>query len=298
MQRIATVAYADIFEYPLNQEEIYRWWIGDSKTATKRLNSESPYIDAAQGYFFLKGRHDTIRRRLMRAKYSGLKWQQAHDLIAPLRSIASIELVGISGGLSMYNADLEDDIDLFIICSSGTAWVTRLLATFFFDIASRRRRPKSQRVADQVCLNMFVSLDALTLPESERDLYAAHEVLQMTPVFARKRVYESFLMKNRWVKKYLPNAWSWSAKRRPMYDIGSDIDVVRPLLLPFLRCIEPLLRAVQIWYMRARITREVISRSVIRFHPHDARTRVRREFHIRGQQLDIPLDKVFWQLLK
>jgi len=54
---------------------------------------------------------------------------------------------------------------------------------------------------------MFVSEPAL--PESERDLFSAHEVLQMEPVFDRGNTYKKFLLANKWVKTFLPNAWRY-----------------------------------------------------------------------------------------
>ena len=61
-----------------------------------------------------------------------------------------------------------------------------------------------------------------------------------------------------------------------------------------LRIIEPIARFVQLRYMRKRRTNEVISGSIIRFHPADARVWVRDALAKRLARHNIPLDKVFY----
>ena len=56
---------------------------------------------------------------------------------------------------------------------------------------------------------MFVTERGMSVPQNERDLFSAHEVLQMEPVFVRKNIYKKFLQANSWVKAYLPNAWRY-----------------------------------------------------------------------------------------
>ncbi len=108
----------------------------------------------------------------------------------------------------MDNVDRKDDIDLFIITKRNRLWTTRLFATIVVDLLGIRRKPGETDVRNKICLNMFMSEDALSIPKQEQDLFAAHEVLQMKPLWEREGIYKKFLMKNKWVSKFLPNAWN------------------------------------------------------------------------------------------
>ena len=86
----------------------------------------------------------------------------------------------------MDNADKQDDIDFFIITAKGTMWTTRLCSAFLLSAAGLRRTPNQKQVANKICLNMFMQEGDLSLPASERDLFSAHEVLQMVPLWERE----------------------------------------------------------------------------------------------------------------
>lgn len=57
--------------------------------------------------------------------------------------------------------------------------------------------------------------------------------------------------------------------------------------------LEPLARSVQLWYMKNKRTREVITDTTLRFHPKDARVWVKKKLSGRLTRYNIPLDKVF-----
>jgi hypothetical protein len=189
----------------------------------------------------------------------------------------------------MDNAKKEDDIDLFFIVRRGTLWVTRLIVTIVSEWHGIRRHPGEEEVADKVCLNMFMTEDALLLPEAEQDLFAAHEVLQMTPLWSRGGVYRSFLRANAWVKSYLPHAWKVREKQHEVHTDENHAGVVA-----WYRMAEPLLRFMQRRYMERHRTTEVVTDTVLRFHPRDARRWIRKKLATRLEKFDIPLDSIFF----
>lgn len=193
---LATVAYADIFDYPLTQEELTRWMIFGGGPPKQKKE-----------YYFLSGRDHLVAVRQKRAAWQREKWAIARSAANILSKIPTVRLVGVTGGLAMNNAKKEDDIDLFIVTSEGWLWTSRLLATILMDFFGLRRRPNEMSVANKICLNMFTS--ELAALKSERDLFSAHEVLQMEPIFDRKNTYKKFLQANRWASKFLPNAWRY-----------------------------------------------------------------------------------------
>ena len=140
---------------------------------------------------------------------------------------------------------------------------------------------------------MFMSEDALSLIKNEHDLFAAHEVLQMQPLWERGGTYKKFLMANRWVGKFLPNAWKFriqnvepNAQKRTSSFVAIMAWLVSLFELPA--------RELQLWYMRKRRTTEVIAPGVLRFHPADARVWIKKALATRLRKFNIPLDKIFY----
>lgn len=283
----ATVAYGDIFDYPLTREELSRWSISGVSSVS------SVGIEEKKGFFVLRGRARIIALRKQRAHIAQAKWKRIAVIAWVFRLIPTVTLVGVTGGLAMNNARIGDDIDLFLVTRSGTLWVTRMMVTLLAESLRLRRRPNDQSVKDKICLNMFVSEDSLALPLGERDLFSAHEVLQMVPLWERGGVYSKFLAANRWVKDYLPNAWKEKASvSRITYHVSRNW--IEDLVIWILGFAELPCKAIQLRYMKKRRTNEVIRSGMIRFHPRDARVWVRKKFGARLKRWNIPLDKFFF----
>lgn len=278
---MATVAYADIFEYPLTTSEIRYWFI--KKKAVFFPISNIEHIDE---YFFLRGKKSLVLQRKKRQEASIKKWTIAKNIGKWLRYVPSVQLVGVTGGLAMNNADSCDDIDLFFITKKDTVWTTRLFCTLIVDFLGIRRKPGNTSVANKVCLNMFMSEDTLRIPKKEQDLFSAHEVLQMVPLWERNDMYAIFLKNNNWVKSFLPNAWQQKKPvKKTFFTIHYSLFTI----------VEPLMKIMQLWYMKHHRTTEVISDSVLRFHPRDARVWVKEALGKRLKSLNVPLDKIFYR---
>lgn len=283
-------AYADIFEYPLTEEEL-RTWLPFVNNFKRPLPAVYPELVEGQG--------EALKTRVKRAAWSKEKWERAKRVVAFLRFIPTVQLAGVTGGLAMNNAKKEDDIDLFFIASCGTVWITRLLVTCAVECLGIRRKPGEKDVRNKICLNMFVADDALSLPKNERDFFAAHEVLQMVPLWERGAIYKKFLLANRWAKKFLPNAWEEKSQiSNPNVQQGKRFSKnplsMLVIVIWSLRFIEPFFRNVQLWYMRRRRSTETVTDTVIRFHPADARLWIKKAFAKRLAKRNVPLDKIFY----
>lgn len=287
----ATVCYADIFDYPLTEDDLYFRCI--KKIPGKNLRSKPiPGITKTNYLLHLKGRKEIIVTYEKRHAFSKKKWEIARTIANRLQIIPTIFLVGVTGGLAVNNADRNDDIDLFFITARGTVWITRLIVTVWVSVFAKRRKPQETRVADSICLNMFIGDDAMQLPDSEKDLFSAHEVLQMEPVWSRRDTYRRFLQANVWVKDFLPVAWSIKQTGRNQHPKISHwwTRVARKVL----RIFEWPAKFMQLWYMSQRRTNEIITDSVLRFHPKDARVWIRKSLEKRLNKRNIPLDKIFY----
>ena len=173
----------------------------------------------------------------------------------------------------MDNAKGDDDIDVCVITSSGTIWISRLLTVFILELFGIRRRPSDTKVAGKVCANMFLDENHLGLPVKERDLFAAHEVLQMKPLAWRGDTYKKFLKENEWVERFLPNAFKLNLSHK--IKVQSSVS---NFIVSLLRCFELPAKALQLKYMQKRRSGEVIRDGYVRFHPQDARGWVMKKY--------------------
>jgi hypothetical protein len=201
---LQTLAYADIFDYPLKEEEIKKFLIGQVVTKNQIWPQLSQVVQK-NGFFFLKGREKIVNLRRKRQKWSQEKIKKAQNVSHWLKLIPTIKMVALTGALAMENAEKEDDIDFLIITAKKRLWLTRLLTVFLVELVAKRRHPYDQVVKDKICLNMFLDEEHLTVPSRERDLFTAHEISQLKPLWDRNETYSKLIQKNLWVKDFLPN---------------------------------------------------------------------------------------------
>jgi len=291
-----TLIYADIFDYPLTKDEIWQKLIkikiknDKLKSAIRSLShaklKDLKLIKYINGYYFLQGKKEIVTLRQRRKRWSEKKLKIVKKIVPLLRLIPSIKLIGITGAMAINNAKEDDDIDLFIVSSRDLLWTTRLLATLLLQIIGRRRQPGEIHIKDRVCLNMFVTENHLSVPPNERDLFTAHEVTQMKPIYYTNQTYQKFLRANQWVRKYLPNAIGIKnalktprmVARRQLRSCGRDSSEVEKSGMPVFHSLEKISKYFQLWYMKKRRTTEVIADGIIRFHPQDARKWVLKKY--------------------
>jgi hypothetical protein len=290
---LKTLAYADIFDYPLTLREVHKFLIFNRLSEFKfvqatlfRMSAAKKRIrtDRTGRFYFLSGRKALIDLRNKRERFSQKKLRIARRTASLLKFIPTIKLVGVTGRLAMKNSDDDDDIDLLIISSKGNLWLTRFLVTILLELTGRRRRPEEKRAKDKVCLNMFLSEEGLAVPKNERDLYSAHEVVQMKPLWEKDNTYQKFLKANQWARKYLPDAIPVG-----MSNLKSQISNRRKIFTFYflLFTFEHLAKRVQLWYMQRRRTTEVVTDAYVRFHPRSARDWVLLAYQRRLQKLGL-----------
>ena len=214
---LSTLAYADIFDYPLRENEIYRFLISNFQfpiakqqaplisNFQKKLSALSGVISKKNGFYCLRGREKIISIRKKREGWSKEKLKIAKRVAGWLKLIPSIKMVAVTGALAMMNSDKKDDIDLLIITSKNRLWLTRFLTVILVELIAKRRHPADKEVKDKICLNMFLDEGHLKVPEKEQDLFSAHEVCQLKVLWDKNGIYQKFLKENQWVKQFLAN---------------------------------------------------------------------------------------------
>jgi predicted nucleotidyltransferase len=286
---VNTLQYHGLFEYPLERDEIWKYLIfklpitnyqfsikhsisNDQFTNELKKLRENKRVGYKRGYYFLTGKEKTVGLRLKREKFSKKKIKIAKKVAKILGKTPWVKMIGISGALAMNNCDEDDDIDLMVITAENKLWTTRFLCVVILELLGVRRRPSDRGFRDKVCLNMLIDETALELGrekpasakgfgEARRNLYTAHEIAQMKMIFDRDNTYKRFLIANKWVRKYLPNAIKTKNLIRQLADKSQKN---RRACCDF---IENFIYQLQRKYMSAKITNEQIGKHFAFFHP-------------------------------
>ncbi len=250
-----SVKYHDIFNYPLDKTQLKKWVVGKN-TPIPRSKFK---VESSDGFYFIKGRKKIIQERLKNQKYSKSKLKIAEKASKVLKKIPTIKFVGITGSLAMKNASKDSDIDLMVIAQTGRLWTTRIvvyLITWLLGI--QRRVPTDKFQKDKLCFNMWLDESNLIWNKEDRNLYTAHEIAQIVPLFNKDKTYETFLHQNNWILDFWPN----SVK---VVNSNSKTRTSRTML----NLIEKVSYLLQYFYMKNKISREVITPTRALFHPQD-----------------------------
>lgn len=283
-----TLIYSDLFHFPLTDKEIYQYLIWEEKEKPpmfeKVQNTLSKLnLKARNGYYYLLSQ-EIVAQRLNKASLSQKKKQIAQNIGKMLSKIPTIKFIGLSGNLAMDNAEEKDDIDLFIITQKNTLWLSRFFLTLVLDIKKLRRKPNEQKWQDKICLNMQIDESKIILPKEERNLYTAHEIVQLVPLVNKNQTYEKFLTANKWFLKFLPNSplslkisASIFPNNKPQFLI-----LLQNLFLPLFNF---LFFVPQLIYQKRRQTKEIVKLHYLRFHPQDNSSLILRKFNRNFSQI-------------
>ncbi|MGQ9491607.1 MAG: hypothetical protein ACUVR4_11995 [Anaerolineae bacterium] len=196
-----TVAYSDIFQYPLRAEEIHRYLIrwrtslDEVYTALASSNLRPHRLAQVGDYYTLRGREAIVETRRRRASTSLVLWQRAIFWGRRMASLPFVRMVAVTGALLVDNSEAGDDLDYLIVTEPGRLWLCRALVIGLVRLAARQ--------GDIICPNYFISERALKV--KEHSLYTAREMAQIVPLFGYT-LYRRMRELNPWVEEWLPNA--------------------------------------------------------------------------------------------
>jgi len=197
---VQTVAYADVFDYPLTADEIQRYLIGvtASRGMVRGLLSNSPPKPLVRSgrYFTLAGREASVETRKLRSAEAVDYWRRAVHYGRRMSHLPFVRMVAVTGALAMDN-NADGDIDYLVITEPGRLWLCRAMIVAQVKLAAMR--------GTELCPNYFLSERAMVL--EERNLFTAHEVTQMVPLTGMA-TYQHLRSLNRWTDEHLPNAGS------------------------------------------------------------------------------------------
>lgn len=284
---IQALLYSDVFDFPLTKAELWRYFLGAQAISPsdfeKALTQVKSQLVEKNDYYCLPGREEVITRRKTQQKEVAKKVKRAIDAAQKLSYIPSILFIGVSGSLAVGNVTKKDDIDLFIIVKKNTLFVTRLWILLLLTVLGLRRKRTSQHVADKVCVNLLIDTHSLHWTADKQNVYVAHEIAQIHPLFDRSGMYEKFLFANRWITEYLPNSLeslpnvsgrSWQRDQKFLQKVSALFELSLFALIS---------KKIQISLIRRHQTIETVAAHVLAFHPNDYGPAVLQRFKEKNQ---------------
>lgn len=209
---IRTLAWFDLFSYPLTAQEVYQYlWEPPTNVTFEHVLAaleEGDQIETAQGFYFLPGRSDTVRQRQLGVQEVHKKLKIAARACKRIRWIPFVRAVFVCNTVAASTASKESDIDVFVVIRQGRMWLTRLFLTGILSLFRMRRH--GECVANKICLSFFVTDDALNLSSirwGSPDIYLAYWLSQLIPVFDPDDVLQTIHHKNVWIRSHLPHAF-------------------------------------------------------------------------------------------
>jgi radical SAM superfamily enzyme YgiQ (UPF0313 family) len=197
---VSTVAYRDVFGFPVTPREVHRYLHGvscdyggvcdalDAMLAAGRLIGDERYVA-------LVGRDHLFDQRREREAIAATLWPMALAYGRLIATVPTVTMIGVTGSLTCRNTVAGCDIDFMVVTEPGTLWRTRALLA----VAALM----DGYIWNRLCVNYFVSERSLEL--EDKNLYVAQELAQMTPIFGLD-TYTRLRAANTWADAYLPNA--------------------------------------------------------------------------------------------
>jgi len=197
---LATLAYFNMFDYPLKKREIFIF-LGHTderhefEKALNMLVNESAVFVVGE-FYSLSNNFSLSERRIKGNERAVEMLKKANRAATIISRFPYVRGVAVSGSLSKNFADETADVDFFIIAAANRLWIARTFLhafkklTFLFNMQHF------------FCMNYFIDESE---PEIiEKNIYTAIEIATLLPLRGSP-VFEKFYAANSWTKKFLPN---------------------------------------------------------------------------------------------
>lgn len=282
---VRTVAWFSLFDYPLTGFEIWCWLYAPGQKFTlsdvEKVLAESSWLPGrvcqSDGFFVLGGRNpkDFIKLRQTKFLDAARKFKKLRQAAKFFSLFPFVRAVFACNNLSWHNTTPESDIDLFIVVSPGTIWLSRFLLVTPFRLLGRR--PKQTKI-DPFCFSFFTTQNNLFLEKlllSESDPYMYYWLASLVPIFDRGEIQNQLMQKNKWAVDFLPNSFFETTGAEEIGFVSFN----------FLKFFEKAVKRLQEKLLPLSIktaanldSRVIVSDVMLKFHLNDRRAHFREEW--------------------
>jgi predicted nucleotidyltransferase len=289
-----TIRYYDLFNQPVTAVQIWRSLIVESFQSHLRWAGRHVYslksiqaslismrvakrIESKWGYFFLKGKAGNVTERMHRLHEAQDKWKLTQRLIKFVSIAPFVKGIAMAGSLAEGNTRADSDLDVLVIATRGRIWTARLILIMLAQLTGHRRKHWDDRAPDKLCLNHYITDNALAVNKQIRNLYTAISYRHLIPIYGQAAFEEFYQANVSWQKKYLmypepPHIQSSFIVHTPYFGRVFK-KIIEAILL------EPVGNAVERWAEKiqrssiarhtlpGQVGRVVLSNTELAFHP-------------------------------
>lgn len=303
---IRTMAYFDVFDFPLTTMEIWRWLYlpdVDAPVPFSEVDAalhESVYvrsrIEFICGYWCVRGRESIIGTRQSHYRVSLQHVQKARRFARLFSYLPFVRMMAVCNKLGYWNNAPKSDIDLFFLVARGRLWVTRLFITLCAQLFGVRRH--GSNIVNRFCLSFYTTTDRLSIADIAKrpyDPYLTYWTTHLFPLFGMDW-HAKWYAANSWIRRFLPNTF-------PTTPISSSASFSRVAKIQ--RVLEKLMdstvgntleswsRSLQIRHIKSHLgsrvwedsTDVIADDSMLKFHETDKRDLFRQQFEVRCKNI-------------
>lgn len=299
----AAVAGADLFSFPLTEEELWTRLLAYQGTARSFLQMltaveehlRSGRIERTDGCVHLPGRSSIVALRHERYLIAERKFSRALWFARICAACPFVRAIAVTNTLAAAHPSAKSDIDFFVVAAQGWLWSARFctvgLAALF-----RLRHGERRAGDDPVCMSYFVSdhslsLEPTALPPREGvpDIHLAQWAQEFCFLYDSGGVQERYARENGWIRELYPNAIIGTRSPRRTTQLFRGVRVAKKIseciVLLTGSILERFLRALQIRMLPDSVTaianadtRVILNDGMLKFHTNDRRGERRTEF--------------------
>jgi hypothetical protein len=190
---LSTVAYSDIFDYPLTSVEVHRYLFGieagypEVESVLQNGALVPQRLVEREGYFALAGREHIVDIRRQREERARDLWRRASRYGNLIARIPFVRMVAVTGELAVNNVRDTSDVDYFIVTEPGRLWLVRAMVIAIVKAAGR--------TGITICPNYLITENALEV--SQQNLYTAREMIS-DPHYIARGMIERVISQQGW----------------------------------------------------------------------------------------------------
>lgn len=197
---LKTLLYYDIFNYPLNTDEVFRFLGTNSVTQGDVATALTTMAQQKQVYrhgdlFSVQENNDLFQRRVRGNQVAARHIDIARRKARLIAGFPFVRGVLASGSLSKGYMDERSDIDFFIITAPGRLWIARMLLVMY-------KRIFLFNSHKFFCVNYFVDTNHLEI--EEKNIFTATELATALPLYGAS-LYSQLIGHNSWLREFFPN---------------------------------------------------------------------------------------------
>jgi predicted nucleotidyltransferase len=194
---LKTLAYFDIFDYPLTGEEVRHFLLQE---CNQLVVNEILYqlirehlIYNLNDFYSLQNKPKLGEIRLAGNKRAMRLLRIARRVAKILSWFPYVESVAVSGSLSKNFANEKADIDFFIITSSNRLWIARTCMHIFKKLTFLAGKQ------NWFCMNYYI--DEMKMEIIEKNIFTAMEIVTLMPLQGIN-CFKKFIKANSWASHY------------------------------------------------------------------------------------------------